>query len=123
MTPLEKLDNLSAKECRTFLALCAARQRNAQATRDADGRERLPDFGKAECGWVDDWRDYYGRLLLEIGFAILTESEPRPALGMAPGGVCWDVDVQITEAGWQAREDWWDRLNRRSANSEQEQAG
>lgn len=110
MTPLERLEALDRTKQGAFLALFAGARRTVQVARRGDTGEIIPPtFGKAECGWVDDWRDFYGRELPELGLLEFVEEEPRPALGMVDGSTCWNVTVIITEDGWKAREAYWSK--------------
>lgn len=117
MTPLEKLRTLSRTEQTAFLALFAGARHSSQVCRVGTdspyhkaGQIIPPSWGKAECGWVDDWHDFYGRKLPELGFTTWDEGEPRPALGMAPRSTCWNVYIGITDEGREAREAHWDRV-------------
>lgn len=122
-TPLERLESLDRNKQTAFLALCAAPRRNCQAARSSE-REYLPDFGKAECGWIDDWRDFYQRELVALGLINLHEGMPRPAIGMHPGSVCWDVSIGITEDGIAARDAYYASIReKRAARGREEQSG
>jgi hypothetical protein len=108
MTPLEELNTLTRTERTAFLAFFAGARSNLFGSRCGDtGQERPPSFGKAECEWVDDWRDFWGRKLVELGFVTFEETEPREAKGMIAGSTCWDIYIRVTEKGFQAREDYW----------------
>lgn len=110
MTDLDRFDALDQVKQRAFLGLFAgARSRLQVAWRGDTGEELAPSFGKAECEWVDDWRDFYGRELPGLGWLIFTESEKRPALGMCPGSFVATVEIEVTEAGAAVREAWWAR--------------
>lgn len=111
MTPLEKLEGLDRTKRHAFLALFAGARMPIQVLTGPDGKEWPVMFGKAECEWVDDWRDFYGRELGELGFATFSETEPRRALGAAPGSMWTHVTITITEEGWLAREAYWNRVN------------
>lgn len=78
----------------------------------ATGVIRYPDFGKAECGWVDDWRDFYKFKLPILRLIEFEETEPRPAPGMIEGSICIEVIVYITDAGREALDAWWTREKR-----------
>lgn len=107
-TPLARLNSLDVQKQRAFLALFAGANRSGQATiSGADGQLRFPNFGKAECGWVDDPRDFYSRELPSLGLLEYSETEPRPALGMVPGSTFYTVSIGITADGREAREAWW----------------
>lgn len=108
MTPLEKLNSLDEKEQDAFLAFFAGARGNLFGSRRGDtGEEMKPKFGKAECEWVSDWRDFWGRKLVELGFVTFKQTNHKPALGMVPGSTCWDIQIRVTDEGWQAREDYW----------------
>lgn len=108
MTPLDKLNTLDRTERNAFLAFFAGARGTMQGSRRGDtGEEIKPFFGKAECGWVDDWRDFWGRKLVELGFVTFEEGDPTPALGMVQGSVCWTIEIRATDEGLQAREDYW----------------
>lgn len=108
---LEKLDSLSRKKQSAFLGLFAGAVLTAQVARQADGVEFGPSFGKYECEDVADWRDFYGRELPSLGLTTFHQTEPRPALGMMPGSVVWNVEIGITDEGLAAREEYWARVN------------
>lgn len=109
MEALGKLNSLSRDKRTAFLAFCASHGRhiNLASIDGRDGRLRYPDFGKAECGWIDDPRDFWTRELPALGLVECEETEPKPALGMAPGSVCWRVEVSVTDEGRAAREAYW----------------
>lgn len=112
VTPLDRLYSLERTKQRAFLALFAGARHTVQVTRRGDtGEVCPPSWGKAECGWVDDWHDFYARELPELGLSEFVEEEPRPALGMVAGSTCWNVTVIITEDGWAAREAYWSPAN------------
>lgn len=68
---------------------------------------QAPRIGKAECEWVSDWRDFYGVRLKNAGLFYFDEGVPKPALGMAPGSTCVEIDCGPTELGYAVREAWW----------------
>lgn len=108
MTPLDRLETLDRTKQHAFLALFAGARHTVQVSRRGDTGEIIPpSWGKAECGWVDDWQDFYGRELPQLGLIEFFEEEPRPAPGMVAGSTCWNVSVIITEDGRAAREAYW----------------
>lgn len=112
MTPLERLNSLDHSKRTAFLAFFGGARHTAQVTRSGlDGQESFPNFGKAECGWIDDRRDFWSRELPALGLIEFSETDPRPARGMVEGSTCWDATITITEEGWEAREAWWAELN------------
>lgn len=119
MTPLEKLKSLDRTKQTAFFALFAGARQNITIYRNTESEEvRRPFFGKAECEWVDDWLDFYGRELPELGLTTWTlDPEVKPALGMAPGWTYQKAAWGITDAGWEARETYWDRPAK-AANNE-----
>ena len=118
MTPLQKLRTLTLTEQTAFVALFAGARLTAQVAKVGNipsgtrlpGEVIAPSWGKAECGWVDDWHDFYSRKLPELGLTTWHEEEPRPALGMAEGSTCWNVSIGITDEGHDARDAYWDAL-------------
>ena len=107
---LAYLDAMPSTERRAFLGLFAGARRNLTSFNG-----KPPSFGKAECEWVADWRNFYGVRLPAAGLTTFGESEPRPALGMAPGSTFTDVFVIPTELGRRVRQAWWDRGATKSA--------
>ena len=109
---LSFIDALPREERTAFLALFAGAR--FPWTIYDDGK--APFIGKAECEWVEDWRDFYANRLPAAGLFFWREGETGPALGMvrkANGEYHnWTrVDCGPTELGWQVREAWWNRLN------------
>ncbi len=104
---LAYLDSLQATERRAYLGLFAG----ARGTLTVFSDQKAPSFGKAECEWVEDWRDFYLDRLVKAGFLTFTETEPKPARGGHPGVTWTTVELQVTQLGWDVREAWWDRLN------------
>lgn len=72
-----------------------------------------PTMGKAECEWVDDWREFYGERLKTAGLFRFEEGEPKPALGMAPGSTFVEIDCGPTKLGRDVREAWWAEWQKR----------
>lgn len=101
---LEDLLAMTTTKRSAFLGLFAGANRS---WRSFNGE--APNIGKAECEWVDDWRDFYSRELVDLGWLTFTESEPRPALGMAPGSTVTSIDIEITADGRNIREAYWSR--------------
>lgn len=123
MTPLERLDALDRTKRNAWLAFFAGARWEMFGSKNGDtGKEYPPHFGKAECEWVDDWRDFWGRELVELGFVTFEETEPRPARGMVPGSTCWDIRITPTAEGREAREAWWQR-HREAVDREMAQIG
>lgn len=106
MSPHDRFLALLSNEQTALLALRRAPFRTGQWARRGDtGQEFCPDFGKAECGWVDDWWDFYQRKLPEIGFLDFALGEEKPALGMVAGSVCRTITVSLTADGIAALEE------------------
>ena len=103
-TGLKFIDSLPRREQNAFLALFAGAR---FPWKSFNGRQ--PFIGKAECEWVDDWRDFYGERLKKAGLFRFEVGEPRPALGMAPGSTCVEIDCGPTGLGYLVREAWWER--------------
>jgi hypothetical protein len=101
------IDGLSSDELRAFLGLFAG----ARFPWTSFNGE-APFIGKAECEWVPDWRDFYGKRLKGAGLFRFKEGSPHPALGMSPGSTFVDIDCGPTALGYDVREAWWNRLNK-----------
>ena len=107
-TPLQRLKSLSTKEQNAFLALFAGGRCNLQGAYRADTGQTIPvSFGKAECEWVDF--DLWRYKLPGLRLTNYSEGPRRVALGMAPGSVVWDITIEVTEDGWEARNAYWDQ--------------
>lgn len=109
------IDALDQTERTAFLGLFAGAR--FPWTIYDDGRG--PFIGKAECEWVEDWRDFYAVRLPAAGLFLWEEGETGPALGMVkkPNGEMhnWTrIDCCPTQLGWKVREAWWDRFNGRA---------
>lgn len=109
---LSFLDALSGTERAAFLALFAG----ARFPWTVFDNGRAPFIGKAECEWVEDWRDFYAVRLPAAGLFFWEEGEGGPALGMIrkPNGDyhTWTrINCGPTELGWRVRELWWERLS------------
>lgn len=81
-----------------------------------------PFIGKSECEWVEDWRGFYAERLPAAGLFHWQEGESGPALGMVrkPDGAyhTWTrIDCGPTKLGFEVREAWWDRLNKKRATA------
>ena len=105
------VDALDSTEQSAFLALFAGAVREWHVY---EGDDSSPFIGKHECEMVDDWRDFYGRRLVDAGLFAFTEGERFPALGMTkkPDGTHpWGVKIAAspTTLGWDVREAWWAR--------------
>ncbi len=105
------IDALPVVEQRAFLGLFAGARSPWSAYSDG----RCPMIGKAECEWVDDWRDFYQRKLPGAGLLTFEESEPKPALGATPGTTYTTIHVHATDLGRAVREAWWNRLEKKTA--------
>lgn len=106
---LKFLDSLSSTEQTAFLGLFAG----ARFPWTTYSEGRAPFIGKAECEWVDDWREFYGKRLRDAGLFRFEEGEPKPALGMAPGNTFTNIDCGPTDLGFDVREAWWSRWRER----------
>lgn len=95
---LDFLDALPSVERRAFLGLFAGARSPWRARSDGG----CPMIGKAECEWVDDWRDFYGRKLPAAGLITFEEEGDK-------------IYVHATDLGRAVREAWWDRLNEKAA--------
>lgn len=119
MTEVERglafIDGLSRKEQSAFLGLFAGARFPWTSYNG-----RAPFIGKAECEWVDDWRDFYGERLKNAGlFRFNENSEPKPAPGMNPPGSTYvEIDCGPTDLAWEVREAWWKRWSERIAEQE-----
>lgn len=119
MTPLEKLNSLDRDKHSAFLAFCTSQARGDVVSFNG----KCPHFGKAECQWLDDWREFWERELPALGFTTFAEGEPKPALGMVAGSTFTEIQIHITAEGWEAREAYWAAFRDRSAaNSTEERA-
>lgn len=99
------IDSLCRQEQTAFLGLFAGCR---FPWKSFDGRQ--PFMGKAECEWVDDWQDFYGRRLKDAG---LFHFEASPARPNADGSLqVVEIDCGPTRLGLQVREAWWARFNR-----------
>lgn len=82
MTPLDSLNSLDRTKHTAFLALFAGAHSCITIFTKADGRKIAPNFGKAECEWVEDWENFYFKELVDLGLM-------KPELineGIAKGG-------------------------------------
>jgi hypothetical protein len=104
-TPLERLESLTKKERRAFIALFYGGRGSLQGSWRADTEKEIaPSFGKAECEWVDFslWRSKLPGLRLTT----YEEGHRRCALGMSPGSVVWDISIGVTDDGLEAYEEY-----------------
>lgn len=118
------IDSLDVTERRAFLGLFAG----ARFPWTIYDNGKPPFIGKAECEWVEDWRDFYAHRLPAAGLFSWSEGESGPALGMIrkPDGEMhtWTrIDCGPTELGRLVREAWWARWKERvDALAEAEEA-
>ncbi len=108
------IDSLDPTELNAFLGLFAGAR--FPWTIYDDGT--APRIGKAECEWVEDWRDFYANRLPAAGLFRWQEGESGPALGMirkADGSHhTWTrIDCGPTELGRAVRTAWWERWKAR----------
>lgn len=106
------IDELDPTERLAFLGLFAGAR---YPWRTYDNGE-APFIGKAECEWVEDWRDFYLKRLTDAGLFEWSEGESGPALGMVRkenGDYhTWTViDCRPSDLGYWVREAWRDRFN------------
>jgi hypothetical protein len=109
VTPLERLKSLNVQRQRAFLALFAGASAQWHTRSDTDA---MPMTGKAECEWVQPWRDFWQFELPGLGLITFDESEPQPA----PGAIydsSTTITIGITDEGRQAREEWWAERHRK----------
>lgn len=92
------LDALPVVERRAFLGLFAGARSPWRARSDGG----CPMIGKAECEWVDDWRDFYGRKLPGAGLITFEEEGDL-------------IFVHATDLGRAVREAWWNRLDEKAS--------
>lgn len=118
MTDVEKglafFDAMAPKEQTAFLALFAG----ASFPWTIYDNGRAPFIGKAECEWVDDWREFYSERLPAAGLFRWVEGKSGDALGMilkADGSYHrWThVDCGPTVLGRQVRDEYWSRWKQR----------
>lgn len=113
MSDLKKFGKLSRDEQNAFLGFFAGGRSNLKVF---EGREEQVFMGKYECERVPF--TFWTEKLPKMGWITVETGEKRPALGMAdlPGGRkpwCWDVNLSVTERGWNVREDYWSDFDRR----------
>lgn len=104
------IDALDSVERNAFLGLFAGALTEWQTLSTLLG---CPMIGKAECQWVDDWRDFYSVRLKMAELVYFDESKPKPALGDAPGATFTIIHCGPTDLGWSVREAYWKRWQER----------
>lgn len=114
MTEIQKglafFDALNRKEQTAFLALFGGA--SFPWTMYDDGK--CPFIGKAECEWVENWRDFYSKRLVDAGLFYWEEGDSGLALGMVlkDNGEyhTWTkVDCGPTNLGLEVRNAYWNR--------------
>lgn len=100
------IDALDRVERTAFLAMFAGAR-----CRVVSFNGERPSFGKAECEWVEEWRDFYGVRLSGAGLVAFEEEAPKPALGMHKGSTYINLVIAATGLGYAVREAWWKRWN------------
>lgn len=106
-TPLERFDSLSPQEQSAFLAFFARSRCILQGSWSPDRGLSHVSFGKAECEWVG--LDFWRYKLPGLRLTNYQEGPRRPALGMTPGSVVWEIYIQPLDDGYAAREAFWAR--------------
>jgi hypothetical protein len=94
------LDGLDATERGAFLGLFAGAKERWIVWKGGG-----LTTGKAECEWVEDWRDFYGRKLADAGLVTFREE----------GGSAY---CSPTDLGRAVREAWWAKRARKTADLE-----
>ena len=69
-------------------------------------------FGKAECGWVDFEAVWLGKFV-DLGWLEINKVREFKALGIEGHPDSAEYEFRATDAGWNVREDYWERLNKR----------
>lgn len=105
--PPSKLDSLSQKEIRAFIAFFGGARRELTVFVPGDtGLEMPPMFGKAECNWVP-FREFWQEKLPALGLTTFSETAASPALGMVDGSTFTKVKIDVTAEGQEACDAYW----------------
>jgi hypothetical protein len=111
---LAVFDGLERAEQTAWLAQFAAQSN--RVTKYGDKWHTGCLFGKAECGWVDFEKVWLGKFV-DLGWLEIVEVRRFKALGIPGQPESAEYEFKATNAGWDVREAYWDRLNSRSANA------